>query len=132
MKLKRYVLLDNNKIVDRTKLDTTNACGYLMSNIIKAIENDDTENLCRQLVATSDDVFDLVRCSAMGGLKEDTFTDDYIADEEGTLHRVLNITTHSTICCDGWAFSKDKATAIYKLIGKDYICVWEKEESTGL
>lgn len=129
MKLKRYVLLDNNRIYDREKLDPTSSYDSLMSTIFEAIENGETENLCRQLVATSDDVFDLVRCSAMGGLKEDTFTDDYIADEEGTLHRVLNITTHGTICCDGWAFSKDEATAIYKLIGNDYFCVWKREEN---
>ena len=72
--LKRYVLLDNTMIVDRNKLDhTPHGKDYLMLSILERIANDDTENLCRQLVKTSDNILDLAEVgdcveSAFGGI----------------------------------------------------------------
>lgn len=113
IKLKRYVLLDNNNLVDRVKLN--NDRNWFIAGLLKAIENGE-ENLCRTVIATSDNVFDLVR------------PDDYIADSEGTLQRVLTVSTHGTIACLNWFFVKEEATAIYKWQDKNLICVWEREQ----
>lgn len=114
MELKRYVLLDNNRIVDREKLDTTNSYGYLMSNILKAIENEE-ENVCRKSVATSDDITDLIR------------KDDLILINTG---RVIRIRSEEQLRY--WKAQNHRIVKLFKPIYKDYICVWEKEESVGL
>jgi hypothetical protein len=121
MKLKRYVLLDNNLIYDREKLDTTNAYGHLMSNIFKAIENEE-ENVCRQLVATSDDVFDLIR------------KDDLIARHFEILNVVVKMADDSLgIITERRYFHnikdiKNSIQAIYKPIDNDYICMWKRRK----
>ena len=107
MKLKRYVLLDNNRIVDIEKLD-----GYLMFNIIKAIENEGE-------VATSDEVLEL----AVKG--------DLIEDELGEIVMVKgNAIEQGMIVLPGFLELVEYRFIykLYKKIGKDYICVWEKEK----
>ena len=56
MKLERYVLLDNTMIFDRNVIKEED----FIFRILKRIENDDTENLCRQLKKTSNNILDLV------------------------------------------------------------------------
>jgi len=119
MKLKRYVLLDNNRIFDREKLDTTNAYGHLMSNIFNAIENK-KENICRQLVATSDDVTDLI---IIGDIVK--YTNSYGFIE---INQVYGVDKYYLLTRLGGIIYKEKILAIYKLIDKDYISVWEKED----
>lgn len=115
MKLKRYVLLDNHRIVDRTKLKPDE----LMSNIIKAIENEE-ENVCRKLVATSNDVANLI---VIGDLVK--YTNSYGFIE---INKVYGIGKYYFLTREGGVIDKEKILAIYKLIDKDYICVWEKGE----
>ncbi len=110
MELKRYVLLDNNRIVDREK-----KLHWPIPGILKRIEDDDTENLCRQLVATSDDVTDLIR------------KDDLILINTG---RVIRIRSEEQLRY--WKTQNHRIVKLFKPIYKDYICVWEKEESVGL
>lgn len=110
MELKRYVLLDNNMVVDRTKLDEMSAYGHLMLGILKRIELNDTENLCRQLVSTSDNVSDLIRKL------------DLILINTG---RVILIRSEEQVRY--WKAQCHRLIAIYKLQCKDYICVWERE-----
>lgn len=114
MKLKRYVLLDNNRIYDIEKLD-----GYIMFNIFKAIENDDTENLCRQLVATSDDVTDFIRENDL--VRYEDYNGVFLVEE-------VEEVGHNWVVLETKILPKNRIVAIFKLIGKDYICVWEKEK----
>ena len=112
MKLKRYVLLDNNRVVDR-KTETNE----LIIRILERIECDDTENLCRQLVSTSDNALEL----AVKG--------DLIEDELGEIVMVKgNDKKRGCIMLSGFLVSVEYKYIykLYKLIGKDYICVWEK------
>jgi len=115
MKLKRYVLLDNHRIVDRTKLKPDE----LMFNIIKAIENEE-ENVCRKLVATSNDVINLI---VIGDLVKYTNSHGFIE-----INKVYGIGKYYSLTREGGIIDKEKILAIYKLVDKDYICVWEKEE----
>lgn len=125
MKLKRYVLLDNNLIYDREKLDTTNAYGHLMSNIFKAIENE-KENVCRQLVATSDDVFDLIR--------KDDLIARHFEDDGLILNVVVKMADDSLgIVTERRYFHnikdiKNSIQAIYKPIVNNYICMWKRRK----
>lgn len=119
MKLKRYVLLDNNRIVDRTKLNPDISSDYLMIKILAAIENEHI-NVCRQLVATSDEATDLIRLSDL-------------VENNGFIMQVGEIIYDNMNECN-WFYERSgngvctRPDKFYKLIGKDYICVYEKGE----
>lgn len=122
MKLKRYVLLDNAMVVDRTKLNPDISSDYLMIKILAAIENEHV-NVCRQLVATSDEATDLIRPLDL-------------VENNGFIMQVDEI-IYDNMNERNWFYERSgnrvctRPDKIYKLIGKDYICVWEKEERKG-
>ena len=124
MKLERYVLLDNNKIYDRNKIKTRED-NFPMFDILKQIENDDTDNLCRQLVATSGDATDLIRKGDIVAIRLFNRLVKFDVIEVVVLGGKKQIITTASEFMP--YVEIEQVELIYKPIGKNYICVWEEE-----
>lgn len=107
MKIKRYVLLEDNRFIDTTKRkyfkDSNN---YLCM----FYDNTNVSYQIGKIKATSDEATDLIRLL------------DLILTSTG---RMILIRSEEQV--KYWKAQSHRINKFYKLIGKDYICVWEKE-----
>jgi len=80
--MKRYVLLDNDLIYDRTKLDKDK--DWLIIRILERIDKGETDNLARQIKLQSDNLIDLLEvgdCVELCNKNDEVFI-YHIADKE--------------------------------------------------
>jgi len=118
MKLKRYVLLDNNRIVDlKVEADhKIDRIAYLGKPLL--IGNKDFG----KIIATSDDATDFIRENDL--VRYEDYNGVLIVGEVEEVEDIRN----NWVLLETKILPKNRIVTIYKLIGDDYICVWKKEE----
>jgi len=111
--MKRYVLLDNDLIYDRTKLDKDK--DWLILRILEKIDKGETDNLARTLKHQSDNLIDLAEVGDMVEL-----------DNKWEILKVLRFNKDSEIVCMVRTSSNTEEYALHDYRKKHITALWKR------